>query len=163
MKRYRVNRKLLGIAGALSEAVDTPLNGAAVPLTAHALRTLGRKLRRIGNGENACDVLEQTKHGAEPKTPQHLEIAYTYWRRFVEGAEKREAIAAVRKAIPSAKDIYGVAQRYREHFLGTDSTAAPGGELNGRIGVLRFDDDITESELTAARARISKRNHRGRW
>ena len=76
MKRYRVNRKLIGIADALSSAVETPLNGAAVPLTARALRTLGHKLMRIGNGENACDVLAQTKHGAEPKTREHLDIAY---------------------------------------------------------------------------------------
>jgi len=163
VKRYRVNRRLLGIADALSRSVETPLNGAAVPLTVHALLTLGRKLTRIGNGENACDVLDQTKHGAEPKTDQHLAIGYIYWRRFVEGAEKRDAIAAVKKAIPGAKDIYGVVQRYREHFLGTDSTAAPGDEPNGRMGTLEFDDDITEAQLVAARARISKRNRRGRY
>jgi hypothetical protein len=138
------------------------LNGAAVPLTAHELHTLGLKLMRIAEGENACDVLNQTKHGAEPKTRQHLAIAYIYWRRFVEGAEKQDAIEAVKKAIPDAKNIYAVALEYREDFLGTSSTAARGDEPNGRMGTLGFDDDITESQLVAARARISNRNRRGR-
>jgi hypothetical protein len=53
---------------------------------------------RIANGESASDVLDQTKHGAEPKTRQHLAIAYIYWRRFVKGAEKRDAIATAAAA-----------------------------------------------------------------
>jgi len=149
MKRYRVNHKLLGIAAALSKAENTSVKGAAVPLPEDTLHTLGQQLTAIANGENACHVLNQTKHGAEPKTRRHLDIAYIYWRRFVEGAEKRDAIAAAKKAIPGAKDIYGVAQRYREHFLGTDSTAAPGG-----------DDDITEDQLAAARAHLKAESAR---
>ena len=160
MKRYRVNHKLLGIAAALSKAENTSVKGAAVPLPEDTLHTLGQQLTAIANGENACHVLNQTKHGAEPKTRRHLDIAYIYWRRFVEGAEKRDAIAAAKKAIPGAKDIYGVAQRYREHFLGTDSTAAPGGELNGRMGILGFDDDITEDQLAAARAHLKAESAR---
>lgn len=128
------------------------MTGAAVPTEASALHALGSELMRIANGENACEVLGQTKHGAAPKTREHMAIADIYWRSYVQGAEKTEAIAAVKKVLPKAKQIYSVAQRYRKHFLGTENAA----------GAFDFDDDVNQAQVWEALRRIAKHNRRGR-